>query len=43
MIDGAPSIHVNAEHGGLMISTHCLLPGDEESVAASLIAALDRG
>ena len=25
---GDPPVHVNAEQGGLMISTHCLLPGD---------------
>jgi L-seryl-tRNA(Ser) seleniumtransferase len=33
LMDGNPSIHVNAEHGGLMINTHCLLPGDEQIIA----------
>jgi L-seryl-tRNA(Ser) seleniumtransferase len=41
MTDGEPSVHINAEHGGLMISTHCLLPGEEEIVLARLIQALD--
>jgi L-seryl-tRNA(Ser) seleniumtransferase len=40
---GDPPIHVNAERGGLMISTHCLLPGDAETIVARLRDLLDRG
>jgi D-glucosaminate-6-phosphate ammonia-lyase len=43
LIDGDPPIHVNAEHGGLMISTHCLLPGDPAKILARLREILDRG
>jgi seryl-tRNA(Sec) selenium transferase len=38
---GEPSIQVNSEQGGLMISTHSLLPGDEEIVLSALCALLD--
>lgn len=38
---GEPSVHVAAERGGLLISTHCLLPSDEATVAACLAAVLD--
>ena len=38
---GEPSIHVNAELGGLMISTYCLLPGEEEIILSALVALLD--
>jgi L-seryl-tRNA(Ser) seleniumtransferase len=41
MAEGEPSVHINAEHGGLMVSTHCLLPGEEAILLASLIEALD--
>jgi L-seryl-tRNA(Ser) seleniumtransferase len=34
---GNPSIHIDAFRGGLMISTHCLRPGEEEIVAAALV------
>jgi len=36
-----PIIHINVEHGGLMINTHCLQPGEIEVVVSSLNAALD--
>ncbi len=38
---GQPSVHVNAESGGLMISTHCLRPGDESIIVERLRLALD--
>ena len=38
---GEPAIQVNCERGGLMISTHSLLPGDEEIVLSALSALLD--
>jgi L-seryl-tRNA(Ser) seleniumtransferase len=34
---GDPSIHIDVFRGGLMISTHCLRPGEEEIVAAALV------
>ena len=33
---GAPSIHVTVDRGGLTISTHCLLPGDAETIGDRL-------
>lgn len=36
-----PIVHINVEHGGLMINTHCLQPGEIEVVVSSLNAALD--
>ena len=38
---GQPSVHINAESGGLMISTHCLRPGDESIVIERLRMTLD--
>ena len=38
---GAPSIHVTVERGGLLISTHCLLPGDEITIVDRLSTLLD--
>ncbi|MFN8591082.1 MAG: aminotransferase class V-fold PLP-dependent enzyme [Thermomicrobiales bacterium] len=32
-----PSIHIDVFRGGLMVSTHCLLPGQEETIAWALI------
>lgn len=36
LMQGDPPIHINAEEGGLMINTHCLLPGDAEIIANRL-------
>jgi D-glucosaminate-6-phosphate ammonia-lyase len=41
LASGEPSIHVNAEAGGLMISSHCLLPGDERRIVAAVRSVLD--
>jgi hypothetical protein len=38
---GQPSVHINAESGGLMINTHCLRPGDESIIVERLRRALD--
>lgn len=38
---GEPSIHVTVERGGLLISTHCLLPGDEITFVDRLSTVLD--
>jgi L-seryl-tRNA(Ser) seleniumtransferase len=38
---GDPPIHVNLERDGLMISTHCLLPGDVEAILARLGTLFD--
>jgi L-seryl-tRNA(Ser) seleniumtransferase len=38
---GDPAIHINVEHGGLMINTHCLLDGDVEQIVERLEAILD--
>ncbi len=43
LIDGEPSIHINAERGGLMINTHCLGEGDETIIADCLRQLLDGG
>lgn len=40
LLAGEPPVAINAEHGGLMINTHCLLPGDAEVIAERLRAAL---
>lgn len=41
LLAGDPPIAIFAEHGGLMISTHCLLPGEEHTVVASLARLLN--
>jgi L-seryl-tRNA(Ser) seleniumtransferase len=41
LMAGEPPIHVNVEHGGLMISTHCLLPRQPEIIVDRLRAILD--
>jgi L-seryl-tRNA(Ser) seleniumtransferase len=41
LMAGDPAIALFAERGGLMLSTHCLLPGDVEIVIDRLGAALD--
>ncbi len=41
LLAGKPPIAIFAERGGLMISTHCLLPGEEEAIVASLRRLLD--
>jgi L-seryl-tRNA(Ser) seleniumtransferase len=38
---GDPSVHVTAERDGLLISTHSLAPGEAETIATRLVAALD--
>ncbi|HEU0113658.1 MAG TPA: aminotransferase class V-fold PLP-dependent enzyme, partial [Thermomicrobiales bacterium] len=38
---GEPSIHVAIQGGGLLISTHCLAPGDAATIAGRLAAVLD--
>jgi D-glucosaminate-6-phosphate ammonia-lyase len=38
---GDPSIHITAEQGGLLISTHCLALGEAETVAARLVLTID--
>jgi L-seryl-tRNA(Ser) seleniumtransferase len=43
LMAGDPPIHINAEHGGLMVSTHCLLPGDAETLVERLRGLLDGG
>jgi D-glucosaminate-6-phosphate ammonia-lyase len=40
LIDNDPSIFIDAYRGGLMISTHCLLPGEEEIIAGVLARRL---
>ncbi len=40
LMDGTPSIHVNSERGGLMINTHCLLPGDEIAIVDRFLEAV---
>jgi L-seryl-tRNA(Ser) seleniumtransferase len=40
---GNPAISVFSEHGGLMISTHCLLPGDADIIVERLSNVLDDG
>jgi hypothetical protein len=40
LIDNDPSIFIDAYRGGLMISTHCLLPGEEEIIAGALARLL---
>ena len=41
LLAGDPPIALFIEHGGLMISTHCLLPGEEVTVIATLTCVLD--
>ena len=41
LLAGDPPIAIFAEHGGLMISTHCLLPGEEHVIVAMLTQLLD--
>jgi L-seryl-tRNA(Ser) seleniumtransferase len=41
LMRGDPPIHLNAERGGLMINTHCLLPGDVEVIIDRLGTLLD--
>jgi D-glucosaminate-6-phosphate ammonia-lyase len=41
LIAGQPSVHVNVESDALMISTHCLQPGDESIVVERLHLVLD--
>jgi L-seryl-tRNA(Ser) seleniumtransferase len=41
LLAGDPPIAIFAERGGLMISTHCLLPGDEAAIVACLTRLLD--
>ncbi len=41
LIAGHPSVHVNAESHALMISTHCLRPGDENIIVERLHMVLD--
>ena len=41
LMHGDPPVHINAERGGLMISTHCLLPGDVEIIVERIDALLD--
>ena len=41
LLAGDPPIALFVEHGGLMISTHCLLPGEEDTVIATLTCVLD--
>jgi L-seryl-tRNA(Ser) seleniumtransferase len=43
LMAGEPSIHINVERGGLMINTHCLLPGEEQIVVEGVRFALDGG
>jgi L-seryl-tRNA(Ser) seleniumtransferase len=38
---GTPSIHVNADDGGLEIKTFCLVPGDEDAILTRLREILD--
>ncbi|MDQ3696278.1 MAG: PLP-dependent transferase [Chloroflexota bacterium] len=38
---GDPSIHLNVERSGLMVSTHCLQPGEEAIVINRLAMILD--
>jgi L-seryl-tRNA(Ser) seleniumtransferase len=41
LLSGDPPIAVFNEHGGLMISTHCLLPGEEVTIVERLTRLLD--
>jgi D-glucosaminate-6-phosphate ammonia-lyase len=41
LIAGEPSIHANVEMGGLVIHTHCLVPGEESQIADRLRLILD--
>ena len=42
---GDPAIHLDVRQGGLLVNTHCLLPGDAEVIrdrlAASISASVD--
>lgn len=40
LFDNDPSIFIDAYRGGLMISTHCLLPGEEEIIVSALARLL---
>ena len=37
---GDPSIHLDVRHGGLLVNTHCLLPGDAELIRDRLVASI---
>ena len=41
LMEGNPAISVFSEHGGLMISTHCLQPGDADIIVERLGDILD--
>lgn len=43
LLAGEPGIAVFVERGGLMISTHCLAPGDETIILERLGALIDAG
>lgn len=40
LLAGEPSIHIDVFHGGLLISTHCLLPDEEVVIARELVRLL---
>ena len=42
LMAGEPSIHIDVFHGDLLVSTHCLLPGEEEVIARELMALVRR-
>ena len=42
LIDSEPSIHLNVEHGGLMINTHCLREEEDVIIARRLAEFLDQ-
>jgi hypothetical protein len=40
LMAGEPSIHIDVFHSDLLISTHCLLPGEEQVIAREVAALL---
>jgi hypothetical protein len=42
MLQVDPPVHLDIRHGGLLINTHCLLPGDAEIIRDHLSLTLDK-
>jgi hypothetical protein len=42
LMEAEPPIHINIDRGHLMVSTHCLLPGDVDVIADRLGRLLDQ-
>jgi hypothetical protein len=39
-MDGDPAVHIDVFRGDLLVSTHCLRPGDEFEIARQLVPLL---